>query len=75
MAVSNKIKSLLKLKGKNNIELAQYFGITPQSINNKLFRNSFSAEDLIKISVFLDCELAFTVDGTQKIPLTEDDIR
>lgn len=55
MSVTNKIKSLLSLKGKKNIELAAYLGISPQSMQNKLSRGSFSAEDLIKISDFLEC--------------------
>ena len=66
MSVTNKIKSLLSLKGKKNIELAAYLGISPQSMQNKLSRGSFSAEDLIKISDFLECPLCFEIDDSQK---------
>lgn len=75
MAVTDKIKALLSIKGKKNIELAAHLGISPQSMQNKFNRSSFSAEDLIKISEFLDCPLAFDVDGSQKIILTKSDIR
>jgi len=75
MAVSDKIKALLAIKGRKNIELAKYLGISPQSMQNKLNRGSFSAEDLIKISDFLDCTLAFEIDNTQKIILDASDIR
>nr|DAU59613.1 MAG TPA: hypothetical protein [Caudoviricetes sp.] len=44
-------------------------------MQNKLNRGSFSAEDLIKISDFLDCTLAFEVGGQQKIILDTSDIR
>lgn len=73
--IQRKLKSLLVLKRKNMIELAAYLGISPQSMQNKFNRGSFSAEDLIKISEFTDCTLAFDIDGTQKIILDKADIR
>lgn len=75
MAVTDKVKALLSIKGKKNIELAAHLGISPQSMQNKFNRGSFSAEDLIKISEFTDCTLAFEVDGSQKIILDKADIR
>lgn len=75
MAVTEKIKALLSIKGKKNVELAAHLGISPQSMQNKFNRGSFSAEDLIKISEFLDCTLAFDVDGSQRIILDKTDIR
>lgn len=75
MAVSEKIKALMAIKGKKFVELAEYFGITPQSMQNKLSRGSFSAEDLIKIADFLGCTLSFELDEKQKIILDSSDIR
>lgn len=75
MAVTDKIKALLSIKGKKNVELAAYLGISPQSLQNKFNRGSFSAEDLIKVSDFLGCTLAFEVDTAQKIILDKSDIR
>lgn len=75
MSVTDKIKALLSIKGKKNIELAEYLGMTPQSLQNKLGRGSFSAEDLIKIADFLECSLVFEIDDTQKIILNTSDIR
>ena len=49
--VTDKVKALLSIRGKKNIELAKYLGISPQSMQNKLNRGSFSAENLIKMSV------------------------
>lgn len=75
MAVSEKIKALLRMRGKKNKELAEYLGMNSQSLSNKFTRNSFSAEDLIKISSFLDCSLAFEIDEKQKIILDTSDLR
>ena len=75
MAVTEKIKALLSIKGKKNVELAAYLGISPQSLQNKFNRGSFSAEDLIKVSDFLKCTLAFEINDTQKIILDRSDIR
>lgn len=74
MPVAVKIKALLSIKGKKNIELAQYLGITPQSLQNKLARGSFSAEDLIRIADFLGCTLEYNIDDKQKIILDMNDI-
>ena len=70
MAISDKIKALLKLKGKNNKGLAEYLGISDQALSNKFYRDSYSGEDLIKIAGYLECELAF-IAGETKIALTE----
>jgi hypothetical protein len=74
MAVSSKIRALLKLSDKENSALAQHLGISRQACNNKMYRGSFSAEDLIKIATFTGYELAF-ISGTQKITLDVSDIR
>lgn len=75
MPITDKIKALISIKGKKNIELAEYLDITPQSLQNKLARGSFSAEDLIKIADFLGCSLEFNIDNKQKIVLDMEDIR
>lgn len=75
MAVTDKVKALLSIRGKKNIELAAYLGISPQSMQNKFNRGSFSAEDLIKICDFLNCSLVFEIDNVQKIVLDTQDIR
>ena len=74
MAISDKVKALLKLQGKNNKGLAEYLGISDQALSNKFYRDSYSGEDLINIAKFLECELAF-ITGETKINLTVDDIK
>ena len=75
MAVSDKVRALLNLKGRKIMELADYFEMSPQAMRNKLNRGSFSAEDLIRVSMFLDAELSFRVSDNQSIVLDENDLR
>jgi len=75
MAVSDKIKAMLNLKGKKIMELADYFELSPQAMRNKLNRGSFSAEDLIRISMFLGVELSFRISENQIIMLDKGDLR
>ena len=75
MAISSKVKALLKLRGKENGDLARYLGISTQALSNKFYRDSFSASDLIRIAAFLDCNLAFVIDEEQKIVLDVADIK
>ena len=74
MSVSDKIKAGLKLEGKKIEELAEMLNISRQSMSNKFYRNSFSAEDLIKIADFLGYSLAF-VGTKQNIIFSVDDIK
>jgi transcriptional regulator with XRE-family HTH domain len=75
MPLTDKIKALISIKGKKNIDLAEYLHMSPQSFQNKLSRGSFSAEDLIKIADFLGCSLEFNIDDKQKIVLDINDVR
>ncbi|MPM26494.1 hypothetical protein SDC9_72997 [bioreactor metagenome] len=75
MAISDKLRALLALSGKKSTDLAGYFGISPQAMRNKFSRGSFSADDLIKISVFLDLDLSFRTTDNQIITLDEKDLQ
>jgi len=72
MAVSDKVKAGLKLQGKKIEELAEMLEISRQSMSNKFYRDSFSAEDLIKIAGFLGYSLAFVGDKQNIIFETSD---
>ena len=75
MAVADKIKAMLNLKGVKIMDMAEHFDMTPQAMRNKLNRGSFSAEDLIRVSMFLGAELSFKISDNQAIVLDENDIR
>ena len=67
----------MNMSGKKTGEVAEHLGISSQALSNKLYRSSFTAEDLIKIAASLGCKLAFVSEDTdeQKITLDLSDIR
>lgn len=75
MPITDKVKAAMTIKGKKNGELAEYLGITNQSLSNKFNRGSFSAEDLIKIADFTGAKLLLEFDDNNKISFDLDDIR
>lgn len=72
--ITGKIKALLAMAGKKNVELAEYLGIFPQSLQNKFNRGSFSADDLIRIAEFTGAELVLEL-GDDRIVLDSSCIR
>ena len=48
MSVSDKVKALLALSGKRQLDLAEYFGMSKQTMGNKMSRSSWSGKDLAK---------------------------
>ena len=72
--ITAKIKALLAMAGKKNVELAEYLGMSAQSLQNKLNRGSFSADDLIRIAEFTGAELAIQL-GDDRIVLDSSCIR
>lgn len=73
--VADKIKGLLTLSGKKEIELAEEYGISAQGMHNKFSRGSFSMEDAIKIGGFCGAELSYTLPDGHKIAFNSEDIR
>lgn len=73
--VSDKVRAILALAGKRNIDLAELYGVTKQSMNNKLAHNRFSADDLIRIATFTGCRVAFVLPDGQHIFLEPEDLR
>lgn len=67
MAISDKVKGLLTLNGKKQIELAEVFGMSKQTMNNKMNRGSWAARDLVKVAEFCGCKLAFVLPDGQHI--------
>ena len=74
MSISNKIRALLNMQGRKPQDLAGPLGISVQAVRNKLYRDSFSASDLVKIANALDCELSFIIDQSQKITFDVSDV-
>lgn len=69
MSVSDKVKGLLALSGKKQVELATHFGMSQQTMGNKMRRGSWSANDLAKVAEFCGCKLAFIMPDGQQIAI------
>ena len=67
MPISDKVKGLLALSGRRQIDLAEAFGMSKQTMNNKLSRDSWSGKDLAKVADFCGCKLAFVLPDGQHI--------
>lgn len=73
--VTDKIKALLLITGKKQIELANEFGLTAQSMSNKMALNRYNSDDLIKIAEFTGCKVGFLLPNGEHILLDTSDIR
>ena len=69
MTTSSRVKALLELTETAQNNFAAAFGMTtPQAMNNKLRRDSWSARDLAKAAALCGAKLAFILpDGSQLI--------
>lgn len=74
MSVSDKIKCVLTLCGKKQLELAEYYGMSKQTMSNKMARESWSAADLAKVADFTGSKLYFEMSDGQKISIDLNDI-
>ena len=73
MSISDKVKGLLALGGKKQIELASAFGMNKQVMSNKMARGSWSGNDLAKVAEFCGCKLAFVLPDGQQIIITPEE--
>ena len=73
MSMSDKVKGLLALCGKIQTQLAESFGMSRQTMGNKMARNSWSGNDLAKAAEFCGCKLAFLLPDGQQIILNAED--
>ncbi len=70
--ISRDIKSLLAREGKRQKDLIEILKVTsPQAVNNKFARGSWSGSELVKIAEYCGCELAFVSD-TNKIVIKDE---
>ncbi len=69
MSKTNKIKSLLALKGVKSVEYTRTLGLSrPQALNTKYSRDAFSGDDLIRLADLTGTRLAF-IDPATREPL------
>lgn len=71
--ISNKIKQIMKDKHIKAIDVAKHLGITPQSLNRKFTKDSWSVQDLISVLDFMGCNLAIEYKTDTKLTFTMED--
>jgi len=72
MSITDKVKGLLALRGKKQLELAEHFDMSKQTMSNKMARGSWSGEDLARVAEFCGCKLAFILPDGQQILISSD---
>ena len=73
MSISSKVKALLAYRGIKQLELAEHFGKSKQTISNKFANNSWFAKDLIEVADLCGCKVAFVFPDGQQFVLDKDD--
>lgn len=65
--ISEKIKGLITIKGKMISDFIPVLDVSSrQAISNKLYRNSFTLQDAIKLADYLNCEIVIKDKTTNK---------
>lgn len=59
MNIGNLIFDELKNQGRKKVWLAEKIGIPNSTLSDKIKKDTFSAEELIKLSIFLDIDLEY----------------
>ena len=65
--ITNKIKSLLSLKGYSFADYARKLNIFPQTLNNKAKKNAYKIYDLIERGNLTNTRLAFVAENNNPI--------
>lgn len=65
LALKETIKTISKDKKVTQLEMAEILGISKQNFSNKIQRNTFSPEELVKIADSLGMEIAFIDKGAE----------
>lgn len=78
LALKDTFKAISKEKKVTQLEMAQALGISKQNFSNKVQRNTFSPDELVKIADLLGMEVAFidkdaSVDNGIKFVITSAD--
>lgn len=66
MSASKTIKKIMLDTGISVKELSKKLGCTPQVLSNKLYRDTFSYSDYIKITNLLGCDVKTIIRDTNE---------
>ena len=74
MSMTSKIRDIMLLRGKSTRDMAVILEVEEQSFRNKLARQSFSADDLVKIAGALDAQLYMELGENQRVRFEQSDL-
>ena len=66
MGAGKIIKQLLLERNMSVKDLAEKMNIIPQSMSNKIYRDTFSYDEVVKIADILDCDVKIITRDTKK---------
>ena len=66
LALKDTFKAITKNRKVTQLEMAEALGISKQNFSNKVQRNTFSPDELVKIADLLQMEIAFIDKGAEK---------
>lgn len=66
MGAAKVIKQIMYEQNVSVSQLASTLGIQPQSLSNKLYRDSFSFDDVVRIADILGSDVKITIRETGK---------
>lgn len=68
MSISAKVKALISIREKKQVDLMPILGMSSkQSLSNKFSNGRWSADDLARVAEFCGCKLAFVLPDDQLI--------
>ena len=67
MGASKRVKMLLIEQGKSVKDIAAILDIAPQSMSNKLYRDSFTFDEIVKICDYLGADVQIITRDTHKV--------
>ncbi len=73
MSASNTVRMAISRIGMSQSALAKDWGVSTPAINNKFYRNSWSAEDLMKVAEITGGKLAFVYPDGQQLYFTPEE--
>lgn len=65
LALKDTFKAITKNRKVTQFEMAEALGISKQNFSNKVQRNTFSPDELVKIAELLQMEIAFIDKGAE----------
>ena len=69
MGAAKRVKMLLIEQGKSVKDIAAVLDIAPQSMSNKLYRDSFTFDEVVKIDDDVAIKMVKTVAETEGLPI------